>query len=175
MASKNSPGLPPHVIRKATPLDIAAIVAIYNHEVLTSTATFDTTPISVESFLAARASYDARTRPLLVAASDAHVMAWASLSDWSSRCAYARAAEVSVYIGEEYRGQGLGAQLMAALIAEAKAAGVGTLLSRISLGEPPASVRLHERFGFAHVGTLRRVGEKFGRVLDVEIMQLGVE
>ena len=162
-------------IRAASASDLDAIFAIYDHEVRSGTATFDTEVYTPERRQRFFDEHRGGRYPLLVAETLAQgVIGWASLSPWSDRCAYARAAEVSVYVADEHHGRGAGAALLGALIEAGRAAGLGVLLARIT-SESEASVRLHERMGFQLAGTLHRVGEKFGRILDVAIYELPLD
>ena len=111
---------------------------------------------------------------MLVAERDGAVVGWASLGPWSPKGAYRRSAEVSVYVDPAARGAGLGAALLEALIERARGSEVAVLIARIAEGNP-VSVHLHERAGFERVGILRRSGEKFGRVLDVEVLDLHLD
>lgn len=164
----------PAVLRQAEARDAAAIADIYNHEILSSTATFDTQPVTVENRVAWLAAHDAPDRPVVIAEVGGEVVGWASLSSWSERCAYARAAEVSVYVHREHRECGIGGLLLAELVRLGRAAGLGVLLARICTeGEP--SIALHRRQGFQTIGIMRRVGEKLGRVLDIELMDLQLD
>jgi len=164
----------PIVIRLAEAADLEAIVDIYNHEVRTGVATFDTEPWTVAGQGEWLRSHDAVCHPVTVAEDGGAVTGWASLSAWSSRCAYARAAEVSLYVHAERRGRGIGRALLSDLIARARQAGLAVLLARIeSSGE--VSIGLHRALGFASIGTMRRVGEKFGRILDVELLDLHLD
>ena len=99
------------------------------------------------------------------------VIGWVSLSRWSDRRAYDATAELSLYVHESYRGRGVGGKLMARALEAASAAGLHTVISRIA-GENEASIRLHEHVGFSKIGTMREVGLKFGRLLDVHLYQL---
>ena len=160
-------------IRAAEPRDLAPIFAIYNHEVSHETSTFDTEPRVLgrdDGWLTGREG----RYPVLVATIGDALVGWGSLSQWSPRGAYARTAEVSVYVDRQARGHGIGSGLLAELIRIAPAGGVAVLLARIA-GDNPASVALHESLGFSHIGTQRRAGEKFGRVLDVELMDLHLD
>lgn len=158
-------------IRRATPQDLPAIAAIYDDAVLKTTATFDTQPRTPEHH---RRWFDAHKdpkHPVIVGELGGRVIGWASLSSWSDRCAYDETAEDSIYIAEEARGKGAGKALLAELLAQGRAAGLHTVLARIT-GESAASIRLHESFGFSRVGVMRQVGRKFGRLLDVSMYQL---
>lgn len=161
-------------IRDATPEDLGAIFAIYNEEVLHGTSTFDTEPRVVGRDDAWLTGRDRDRHPVLVATVGGEVAGWASLSSWSERCGYARSVECSVYVDAAHRGEGIGRTLLAAAAQRARAAGLAVLLARIAEGNA-ASVRLFESFGFGHIGTQRRCGEKFGRILDVELMDLHLD
>ena len=99
------------------------------------------------------------------------VVGWASLSRFSDRSAYDETAETSFYVESSLRGRGIGRALKAAIIAEARRNGFHTLLARVAEGSD-ASRHLNRTFGFVEVGTLKEVGRKFGRRLDVHLMQL---
>ena len=157
-------------IRAAAHADLPGILSIYNREVLVSTATYDTVP-RTEAEHRTWFNVHGPDYPVFVADLDGAVIGWASLSPWSDRAAYARSAEVSEYVDEEHRRMGVGRRLLQALIDAARAHGYRALLARIS-ADNEASVRLHAQLGFSVAGTLREVGEKFGRTLDVCIMEL---
>lgn len=160
-------------IRDATDADLGAIFAIYNHEVERGVSTFDTEPLDPETdgaWLSARSP----RHPVLVAEIDGEVAGWGSLSQWSSKGGYARTAEVSVYVDPGRRRAGIGRALLAALIERAPECGIAVMLARIA-GENPASIALHSALGFEPIGVQRRAGEKFGRVLDVTLMDLHLD
>ena len=162
------------MVRGAGADDLEAIFEIYNHEVLHGTATFDSEPRVVGPDDAWLTERDPERHPVLVADVGDEVVGWASLSPWSTRGAYARTVEGSVYVHADHRGRGVGKLLLAALIDRAREAGLGVILARIAEANEP-SVRLFESFGFTHIGTQRRCGEKFGRILDVELMDLHLD
>ncbi|MGA2639938.1 MAG: N-acetyltransferase family protein [Spirochaetia bacterium] len=157
-------------VRAAGHEDLPRILEIYNREVLVSTATYDTVPRTAAEHRK-WFSLHGPDHPVLVADTGGLAAGWASLSPWSDRAAYARSVEVSVYVAEEYRRQGVGRLLLQALIDAGRAHGYRALLARIS-ADNEASMRLHAELGFTVVGTLREVGVKFGRTLDVCIMEL---
>jgi phosphinothricin acetyltransferase len=157
-------------IRGAAARDIERINDIYNQAVITTTATFDTEPKSLDDQRGWFAHHDAN-HPVLVAEEEARVCGWASLSQYSDRAAYARTVEVSIYVAEEARGRGVGSSLMNAIADAARQLGHHTILARIT-ADNPVSVRLHQHAGFEMVGTMREVGFKLGKLLDVHIMQL---
>ncbi len=156
-------------IRTAIPEDLSAITEIYNEAILTTTATFDTEPKTIDERRTWFDSHDPQ-HPILVAEFDGKVVGWASLSRWSDRRAYDGTAETSFYVGSNYRGQGIGRKLKEAIIDEAKRLGLHTLIARVAEGSEE-SMHLNEQFGFVRVGTMREVGRKFGRLLDVHILQ----
>ncbi|MGH8442048.1 MAG: GNAT family N-acetyltransferase [Nevskiaceae bacterium] len=168
MAAGNG-GLSP-IIRAATEADLPGIFAIYDREVLHGTATFDTEPKNEAERLAWLGDDAGGKYPILVAEIDGAIAGWARFYAWSHRCAYARAAENAVYVHADHRGKGVGRALLAELIRLAPQRGVHVLLARIVEGNP-ASRALHEAHGFTTIGVMRRVGEKFGRVLDVQLME----
>jgi L-amino acid N-acyltransferase len=156
-------------IRPARREDIAAITDIYNEATLTTTASFDTEPKTVAE---QEVWFDAHgdKHPILVAEIAGEVVAWASLSKWSDRCAYTDTVENSLYVKEEFRCRGIGRQLLAALLDAGAQAGVHTIIARIT-SDNATSLHLHAELGFVDIGTMREVGQKFGRMLDVVLMQ----
>jgi L-amino acid N-acyltransferase len=160
---------PSVTIRRATNADVPAITGIYNEAILNTDATFDNeTKTAAEQEIWFK-RHDAK-HPVLVAVHDSEVVGWASLSEWSSRCAYAGTAELSVYIGAEHRNRGIGKRLMEETLSAGRQCGLHTVLSRVTEGNA-SSIHLHLLAGFENVGTMREVGFKFNRLLDVRIMQ----
>lgn len=159
----------PVAIRRARSSDAAAIADIYNEAVATTTATFDTEPKTVEERTKWLQSHDDR-HPVLVAEVDGTVVGWASLTMWSDRPAYADTAESSFYVHSVHRGRGIGRKLKEALIEEARRLKYHTLIARITDGSRE-SLHLNEATGYVYVGTLKEVGCKFGKLLDVHIFQ----
>lgn len=157
------------VIRPATIHDLPAITAVYNDAIRKTVATFDTEPKSAEEqklwFNAHGTHY-----PIIVAEEDGAIVGWASLSQYSDRCAYSDTAEVSVYVAEPHRGKGIGRKLLKQLIERGRKAALHVLIARIADGNE-VSIQLFESQGFPHVGVLKEVGRKFGRLINVYIMQ----
>lgn len=154
------------VIRPATPADAAAIAAIYNQAVATSTATFDTAPVTPEERRGWLAEHTAPQHPVLVAERGGRVVGWASLSRYSTRLAYVATVEASTYIDEDETGHGLGTALTEAVLEAGRAGGVHAVISRICT-ENTISLAMARKLGFFEVGVMREVGVKFGRSLDV--------
>ena len=156
-------------IRRAEFTDLEAITAIYNDAIANTTATFDTQPKTAAEQLKWFQEHDER-HPILVAVLDGKIVGWTSLSQWSDRCAYAETAETSFYVEAGHRGRGIGRQLKQAIIEEARRLRFHTIIARVAEGSE-ANLHLNDSFGFVHVGTLKEVGFKFGKRLDVHILQ----
>ncbi len=142
-----------------------AVREIYAQGIATGNATFETV-------VPQWAEWDARhlaTCRLVSARSD-EIVGWAALSPVSSRQVYRGVAEVSVYIAESARGQGIGLTLLGALIADSERNGIWTLQAGI-LAENAASIRLHENAGFRIVGRRERIACRDGRWRDTVLME----
>jgi len=157
-------------IRPARLSDLGAITEIYNEAIATTTATFDTEPKTVAQQQRWFASHGGRY-PILVAELDGQLVGWACLSRWSDRPAYDDTAETSFYVKSEHRGKGIGRELKEAIVEQGRRLGLHSLIARVAEGSE-ASLHLNEIAGFRHVGVLKEVGRKFGRLLDVHVMQI---
>ena len=157
-------------VRKATIEDLVAITEIYNDAILKTVATFDTEPKSPEEQKIWFAEHGDRY-PILVAEQRNLIVGWASLSRWSDRCAYSGTVELSLYVRDRYREKGVGRRLISEIINEGRRAGLHTVIARITEGNS-VSIHLHESVHFKHIGVMSEVGRKFGRLLDVYLMQL---
>lgn len=156
------------LVRPATLDDLPALTAIYNHYVVHSTITFDLQPFEPEG---RRAWFDdharsGRHRLLIAADTDGAVLGYATTSRWRPKAAYDTTVESSVYCRSDAVGRGIGTRLYTALFEALANEDVHRVVAGI--GQPnPASVRLHERFGFHQVGMFTAVGRKFGQYWDV--------
>jgi phosphinothricin acetyltransferase len=159
------------LVRPMREADLDGIFAIYDDEARSGTATFDTEASTAASRARWYEQHRSPRYPALVADAEGLVAGWATLSPYSERAAYARTAESSVYVHHDHRGRGVGRALMNDVLAAAPNGGIKTILARIT-AESAASLELHRSLGFRHLGTLRRAGEKFGRILDVEFLQI---
>ncbi|MDY7579085.1 N-acetyltransferase family protein [Herbaspirillum sp. RTI4] len=156
--------------RLATRSDLPAIVAIYNSTVASREVTADTEPVSVASREAWFDAHSPAHRPLwVVDDADGGLLGWLSFSDFYGRPAYAGTAELSIYLHQNARGQGLGRYLMQAAIAHAPVLKVHSLLGFI-FGHNVASLSLFERFGFIRWGNLPNVATLDGVERDLVIM-----
>jgi phosphinothricin acetyltransferase len=156
-------------LRSARIEDLEAITEIYNEAIMKTVATFDT---ELKTSADQKKWFDnhGSQNPILVAEHNGVIVGWASLSKWSDRCAYSETAEISLYVLEKHQGRGIGRCLMEALIEEGEKAGLHTIIARITEGNE-SSLHLHRSVGFVPIGTMKEVGEKFGKRLDVHLMQ----
>ena len=156
--------------RIATVDDSEAIRAIYNREVLESTVTFDLVPRTSEDQLAWMDEHSGAWPVVVAVDAGGAVMGFGSLSPYRPRPAYRTTVEDSVYVDQQVRGQGVGKGLLAELVRLAAAHGFHAIIARI-VGGHDASISLHRSCGFEVIGVEREVGRKFGRWLDVVLMQ----
>lgn len=156
------------VLRPATPVDLSAISAIYDHYAATSTCTWGYDPIG-PSERGAWFSAHGPKHPVLVATRAGHVVGWGALSIFNPRAGYAWTVEDSVYVRAGQHRLGLGRLLLGALIAQAEAIGHHAIVAGIS-ADQAASLGLHRAFGFFECGRLPELGRKFDRWLDLIYM-----
>jgi phosphinothricin acetyltransferase len=157
--------LAPVTIRPMLPTDWDAVRAIYQEGIRTGNATFETEVPDWEKW---NRSHLAECR--LIVCAGPEVAGWAALSPISAREVYRGVAEVSIYIAEGARGKGIGAQLLAALIAASEEHGIWTLQAAI-FPENVASIAIHERHSFRVVGTRERIGCMNSRWRDVALLE----
>lgn len=158
-------------IRPSLDADLAAMTAIYGHHVLHGTGTFETVPPTEAEMAARRADVLAKGLPWLVVEDAGQVLGYAYCQWFKPRPAYRFSAEDSIYLHPEAAGRGLGRQLLAALIEQAEQAGLRKLIAVIGDSGNAASVALHRSLGFEPVGTIGACGWKFGRWLDIVLME----
>jgi phosphinothricin acetyltransferase len=158
-------------ISDAIDADMPEIQAIYAHHVLHGTGTFEEIPPSLEEMRARRDAGREAGYAWLVSRDATGVVGFAYYGAFRQRSAYRFIVEDSVYVRDDVRGQGVGKALVAALVARAEAAGLRQMLALIGDSENIGSIGMHASLGFTRTGVLRAVGVKFGRWLDVVIMQ----
>ena len=156
-------------VRLATFADAEAVREIYNREVTGSTVTFDLVPRSLEA-QQAWMSQHAGAHPAVVAVDGGVVVGFGSLSAYRDRPAYSTTVEDSVYVHVDHRGRGVGNLVLSELVRLGLSHGFHAMMARI-VGGHEASIRLHTKCGFELGGVEREVGRKFGRWLDVVLMQ----
>jgi L-amino acid N-acyltransferase YncA len=156
-------------VRLARRDDAEAIRTIYNIEVTGSMVTFDLVARTLADQQAWLAEHDG-VHPAVVAESGGEVVGFGSLAPYRSRPAYATTVEDSVYVRRDCRGRGVGRALLSELVRLGTVHGFHAVMARI-VGGHEASIGLHGACGFELVGIEREVGRKFGRWLDVVLMQ----
>jgi phosphinothricin acetyltransferase len=145
--------------------DWQAVREIYREGIETGDATFQTAAPEWAEWDAVHLRHSR-----LVARHEGSIGGWAALSAVSRRACYSGVAEVSIYVAEAHRGQGLGRRLLAALIGESEAHGIWTLQAGI-FPENRASIALHKRLGFREVGVRERIGQREGRWRDTVLLE----
>jgi L-amino acid N-acyltransferase len=166
-----SPAMPDLILRDATRADLPAILAIYNHAVAETTAIWNETLVDLDN---RRAWFDLRHSrgfPILVAEVEGRIAGYASYGDWRAFDGFRQSVEHSVYVEKDFYGRGIGRALMTALIERARAGDIHVMVAAIEAGNQ-GSIALHEKLGFRLVGTHLEVGKKFGRWLDLTMMEL---
>lgn len=158
------------LIRPAIAADLPAILAIYNDVIQHSTAVYCDDPVSLEDRQNWFAGRQAQGYPVLVAEQDGQVLGYASYGDFRGYPGFRHTVEHSVHLSAASRGQGIGSALVQALIPLAAAQGKHVMVAGID-AENQGSVRFHQRLGFSEVGRMPEVGYKFGRWLDLVLMQ----
>lgn len=161
----------PLLIRPSRPDDLAAIAAIYAHAVEHGTGTFELEPPTVAEMARRRDDVLARGLPWLVAEHAGDVRGYAYANVFRPRPAYRYCVEDSIYLHPEAQRLGLGRLLLAELMARCTALGATQMLAVIGDADNAGSIAVHRRCGFDDAGRFRAVGWKFGRWLDVVLMQ----
>ena len=158
-------------IRASRDDDISAIQTIYAHSVMNETATFETHPPSITDMAARRAALVDAGYPYLVAVVDETVVGYAYASAFRARTGYRFTVEDSIYIAPDFVGQGVGKQLLLALIESCIAKGYHQMIAVVGDATHVASINLHAGLGFREVARYEAIGFKFGRWLDSVHMQ----
>ena len=159
------------LIRDADENDLPAILAIYNDVIATSTAIYADDPVTLADRKAWLEARRAQGYPVLVAEIGGEVAGFASFGDFRAWPGYRFTVEHSIHIHADRRGQGVGKELMLALIPRARTAGKHVLIAGVDAANE-ASIRFHERLGFNRVAHFHEVGFKFGRWLDLVFLEL---
>ncbi len=161
-------------IRIAEAKDIPQLLDIYNYEVEHGVATLDLQPKNLDEWKQWFAAHNVDNHPLIAAEMDGRVAGYASLSSYREKEAYRSTVELSVYVAPDCRHRGVATALMEEILKLAREENsIHTVVSVITTGNE-ASCHLHEKFGFEFCGTIREVGMKFGRYLDIDNYRLSV-
>lgn len=162
---------PAALIRPCRTEDIPQVAAIYAHAVEHGTGTFELEAPNIEEMQRRHADVLSKGLPWLVAESNGRILGYAYANAFRPRPAYRFFLEDSIYLAPEAQGQGLGRLLLAELVARCTALGARQLLAVIGDSANTASIGVHRACGFEHTGVLKDSGWKFGRWLDVVLMQ----
>lgn len=159
------------MIRIAQEKDIPELMEIYNHAILNSSATFDIQVKDYEDRLEWFRSHQGRER-LVVFEKEGTIAGYGTLSPYGTRLAFYQTLEISVYVGEHARRQGIGSAIMEDLLEYARSQeDIHTVVSLIT-GENLPSMDLHEKLGFQYCGVIKDAGFKFERYHDLRIYQI---
>lgn len=157
-------------IRDAAEPDLPAILAITNHAILHTTASWQTVPTTLEGRLQWWRDRQAAGQPVLVSEIDGEIAGFATYGSFRAYGGYALTVEHSIYVEERFQKRGLGRAFLSALLDHATASGLHVMVGAIS-ADNAVSIKLHEQFGFTTVGRMPEVGRKFDRWLDLLLMQ----
>ena len=161
------------VIEDLVESDLPALLAIYNEVIATSTAVYSDRPTTLEE---RREWWQARLHagyPVLVARDDSGVVGFATFGDFRSWPGYRHTVEHTVHVRADRRGRGIGSALLRALLPRAAALDKHVMIGAIDAAND-GSIRMHERLGFVRAATLREVGRKFDRWLDLVFVQIAI-
>ena len=165
-------------IRPSKASDVESITEIYAFHVLNGLATFETTPPGQAEMAERRADALSKGFPYLVAemgvGANARVVGYAYANLYRARPAYRHTLEDSIYLLKDMGGRGIGTKLLRALIEACEKLGTRQLVAIIGDSANEGSIKVHANCGFAHTGTLKDVGFKFGRWVDTVMMQLAI-
>lgn len=153
------------MIRPVKDTDIFMIMTIYNMYIMSSTATFETNPLTV-SLMAERVKAISAGHPYYVCERGGEVLGYCYAHPWKEKAAYKRTLETTVYLRPGNERKGIGSQLMRHLIEDCRQKGAHALIACITGGNK-GSIIMHERLGFERVSEFKEVGKKFGKWLDV--------
>jgi L-amino acid N-acyltransferase YncA len=158
-------------VRTSNERDISQITEIYTDHVLNGAGSFEIEPPDVVEMARRRQEIVSRGLPYLVAEEDDRIAGYAYAGLYRPRPAYRFTLEDSVYVHREFMRRGIAAKLLEQLIADCRQWGCRQLIAVIGDSGNVASIRVHEKLGFQHVGVLRAVGFKFDRWIDTVLMQ----
>jgi phosphinothricin acetyltransferase len=162
---------PTTLIRDVADGDMPAIQAIYAHDVLHGTASWELRPPDTAELTARRDQVLAAGYPYVVAEQDGQIAGYAYAGPYRFRPAYRFTVENSIYLHPDFHGQGIAQLLLHRVIDRCVADGRRQMIAVIGDRDSHASIRFHEKMGFRRVGTIDAIGWKFGRWLDSILMQ----
>ena len=157
-------------VRDSQPSDMAAVQRIYAHYVTSTLSTFEETPPTVAEIAVRRDDVLSLGLPFLVGECEGAIVGYAYAGRYRPRSAYRFTVEDSVYVADGFIGSGIGSALLSTLIARCDQGPWRQMIAVIG-DSGTASIALHQKLGFARIGTLRAVGFKHGRWVDTVLMQ----
>jgi L-amino acid N-acyltransferase len=158
-------------VRSAVEKDLPDILRIYNQAIEKTTAVFEYRPHTLEMRREWFRAKQAASLPVLVAVESGAVLGFASYGPFRAWPAYKYSVELSVYVDESARGRGIGRMLVQSVLAKAREHDLHVVMAGIT-SDNEVSLRLHETLGFVEVAHIREVGFKFGRWLDLKLLQV---
>lgn len=158
-------------IRPAEAHDLADILRIYNQAIEKTTAIFEYRPHTMEMQREWFRAKQAASLPVLVAVESGAVVGFASYGPFRAWPAYKYSVELSVYVDEDSRGRGIGTELVKSILASARERDLHVVMAGIT-SDNIVSLRLHEKLGFVEVAHIPEVGFKFGRWIDLKLLQI---
>lgn len=162
------------IVRPSVDADMTAITRIYAHHVLNGTGTFETSPPSEADMRTRRADVLGKNLPWLVIETNGYIAGFAYANWFKPRPAYRFSVEDSIYMAQEATGKGLGKQLMNELLVQLERRGVRKVMAVIGDSANVGSIGLHRSAGFEQAGVIQSCGWKFGRWLDIVLMQKAI-
>ncbi|MFI5782374.1 GNAT family N-acetyltransferase [Nocardia sp. NPDC051570] len=160
------------VVRDAREGDLPEVVVIHNAAIAETTAIWDSEPVDLAERSAWWRARVAAGYPVLVAEIEGVVVGYATYSQWRPKVGFRFTVENSVYVADRFQGRGVATALLTELLERARRSGAVHAVVAAIESANATSIRLHEKFGFRTVGELPEVGHKFGRWLDLTLMQL---
>ena len=157
-------------IRDASEVDLPGLLAIYNEVIAASTAIYSDLPVTLADRTEWWRARVATGYPVLVASDASGVLGFSTFGDFRTWPGYRFTVEHSVHVRADWRGRGVGTDLVKALFPRASALGKHVMIAGVDAANH-ASIRFHERLGFEKAGHLREVGRKFDRWLDLVFLQ----
>jgi L-amino acid N-acyltransferase YncA len=162
------------IVRPSVDADMTAITRIYAHHVLNGTGTFETSPPSEEEMRTRRADVLGKNLPWLVIENNGYIAGFAYANWFKPRPAYRFSVEDSIYLAADALGKGLGKQLLNELLVQLERRGVRKVMAVIGDSANTGSVGVHRSAGFEQAGLIESCGWKFGRWLDIVLMQKSI-
>ena len=159
------------IIAEAIESDFDEIAKIYSHYVENTTVSLEELPPSAAELVLRWRGVKEKSLPYLVAKSGGKVVGYAYAVPYRTRSAYRFTVEESVYVSQNFQGQGVGRRLLNELIRICQNAGYRQMLAVIAGHDNTASINFHESLGFEKAGVLRNFGFKFGGWVDTILMQ----